>query len=297
MSRWLRAAGVGPGQRVAVALEPSSAYTAVVLGVIAAGAAIAPINTRLTQREVDEYLSVLDPAMILLSETVSIAKDSVSGAAMYVADTKGVGADIWIDRLVHRRAELCQATDSSWNTALVIGTGGTTGLPKAASFSGSALALWCLHAAFAQRLRSDDVELFASPFFHGTLVTSLLAVLTAGATVVITSHGNVSDTDVVHRGPTVTRDPGRTAIDQAACRRRSLRRCLAEVDTPCSVRNHRCVGRLSRRRRTVVSKCAAHHGVRSNRVRTRNAALWTRLCRRELRRRSSDPPRRNGDHG
>ena len=208
MSRWLREAGVGPGQRVAVAMEPSSAYAAVVLAVIAAGAAIAPINTRLTQREVDEYLTVLEPAMILLSETVSIAGDTPRGAAMQVPDTKGVNADNWIERLVRRRAQLCQGTDSPLDTALVIGTGGTTGLPKAASFSGSALALWCTHAALAQRLRSDDVELFASPFFHGTLVTSLLAVLTAGATVVITAHGNLGHTDVLHRGPKVTRIGG-----------------------------------------------------------------------------------------
>jgi acyl-CoA synthetase (AMP-forming)/AMP-acid ligase II len=75
--------------------------------------------------------------------------------------------------------------DGPADEGIIIGTGGTTGIPKGAVYSRAALWYWTICTAFAQQLHADDVELFGSPFFHSTLLTGMLTPLVAGATVCI----------------------------------------------------------------------------------------------------------------
>ena len=209
IKQWLQSAGVGRGHRVATAMEPSTVYAAVVLAVLDCGATVAPVNTRLSAPEVAAFLGPLEPSVAIVEDSMAwMAGDDIPTIA---GSARGRGSSLttWVDGIVKStprpgRSACAGVTD----TALILGTGGTTGLPKAACFSGAALALWCTHAASAQRLHSDDVELFASPFFHGTLITSLLSVLTIGATVVIVTRPSDPDHEDLLRDTSVTRVGG-----------------------------------------------------------------------------------------
>jgi fatty-acyl-CoA synthase len=70
-------------------------------------------------------------------------------------------------------------------SALILGTGGTTGVPKGAVFTHECLWRWTAAAATNNRVSSSDVELFVAPFFHGTLITGVMTTLTQGGTVIV----------------------------------------------------------------------------------------------------------------
>jgi fatty-acyl-CoA synthase len=153
-SSWLGRCGARPGDVVATSLAPGADHLAVLLGAMHRGCVAAPLNTRLTAAELDRYLSRIQPRLII-DELPSLEDHSRPSDAPAMGDAP----------------------------ALVIGTGGTTGVPKAAVFSHEAIGRWTLAAVGHQHLRRSTVEISATPFFHGFLVTGVLSVLLVGGTV------------------------------------------------------------------------------------------------------------------
>ncbi len=150
----LAASGVGRGDRVALAIAEPLPMVIGLLGALKTGATVAPINPRLTASERDAILADLSPRLVI---------DSLAPGEAEFAATAVHGAD----------------------TAIVLYTSGSTGLPKGVELS---------HAACAAGLDSwkgpvmdlgpDDVALSALPLAHSLgLFGSVLAPLLAGATV------------------------------------------------------------------------------------------------------------------
>lgn len=180
---WLDRAGVRPGNRVAIAAAPGADAVVVLLGCMIAGAVAAPMNPRFSATEADAYLQVLTPSIVigdvtgeqLLSaiaarpngpETMSLP-EVCEGFATPIPDA-GISAP---------------DGPRPHDVALVVGTGGTTGTPKAAMWSHRSLWLYGASCAHATEIRRTDVELFFSPFFHIVLSTGPLSTLYAGGTV------------------------------------------------------------------------------------------------------------------
>ena len=169
--------GVQRGNAVVLALEPSADYVAALLGTMVYGAVAVPLNTRLTAAEVGEFVAPVGPAAIVASPSF--------------ADLLAALLPSRARRLALGKNEVVVGTPSSAphllgrNAALVLGTGGTTGTPKGALFSHAALWRWVIACAANNHVRSDDVEMYVAPFFHGTLVTGLLTTLSQGASAVL----------------------------------------------------------------------------------------------------------------
>lgn len=171
--------GVARGSTVALALDPSACYVELLLGALMTGAVVAPLNTRLTSSEVDQFLAPLPDVFFVaslpydslapaeLSQTSVVRTES---AALTLRSIPGSSRTKAVDRFAG---------------GLMLGTGGTTGIPKGAMFDHERLDRWTVSSAVMNLVRPDDVELFVSPFFHGTVVTGLLTSLTLGASVVI----------------------------------------------------------------------------------------------------------------
>ncbi|GAA1530328.1 class I adenylate-forming enzyme family protein [Nocardioides humi] len=179
----LGAVGVQPGQRVALAVAPSAHALATVLGCMIAGVAAAPINPRFTTTEVDAYFEVLAPSLLI--------GDAAGGPLLDEVDARRDVRCLSI-------ADLCRPADAVESKrpvvpvgakalteapAIIFGTGGTTGLPKAAAWSHESLWLYGAACAHALEVRRTDVELFFSPFFHIALATGPLGTLFAGGRV------------------------------------------------------------------------------------------------------------------
>ena len=223
----LAAAGSGPRDRVAIALEPGADYVATVLGTLLIGATAVPMNTRLTADEAAAFLHPVAPGLAVASEQhlPMLGRLGCSGArSLQSVEGLAVAMRVEADPSAGESGEL---------PALVLGTGGTTGTPKGALFSHQALWRWIMAAAAHNNVRSSDTELFVAPFYHGTLVTGLLTTLAMGGRVVI-EDGFDEERVVRHIGSgTVTRLLGASTVvnrileaaqdaDMSRCRLRLL---------------------------------------------------------------------------
>jgi acyl-CoA synthetase (AMP-forming)/AMP-acid ligase II len=65
VARRLAKLGVGRGDRVALALEPSTEYVVLVHGLVKLGAAAAPLDPRLTGTERDTLVDGLEPRLVI----------------------------------------------------------------------------------------------------------------------------------------------------------------------------------------------------------------------------------------
>ncbi len=152
----LRARGLGPGDRLAVSLTNRPELVVTVLGGLAAGTTVAPLDPLLKADERADILADLAPALL-----VETGPDG--GLLERAHGTGGRGAP----------------------AALVLYTSGSTGRPKGAVLSHAALT--CANQSWGGPvigLREDDVVLAALPLSHAFgLNGALLAPLLAGVTV------------------------------------------------------------------------------------------------------------------
>ena len=105
--------GVRPGDRVALAIHPSADFVAAIVGVLRAGAVVAPIPSGLTARETDVACEVLAPVATLRDG------DAAAGAPTSAA---------------------ASADPDPEAPAVIVLTSGTTGRPKGVVLSGRAMA-------------------------------------------------------------------------------------------------------------------------------------------------------------
>jgi fatty-acyl-CoA synthase len=185
MDNWGRALlgmGFEPGDRLAVAMQPSTAQVVAVLGAMAAGMAPVPMNTRSTAVEAMAFFEPLSPAAVVTEPMFEDLTRATGRPLLEVPDSlvTGTSGPFGVTDQVSALPQ-----PSSELPALIIPTGGTTGTPKAA---------WWDHARLMERLQliamnnpvaAADVELYYSPFFHVTLHNMLLSVLLQGRTVLI----------------------------------------------------------------------------------------------------------------
>lgn len=181
----LRHRGVRPGDRVVTALPPGCAHLTAILGAMLSGAVATPLNIKLTAPEVRRYLEPVRPAVVLADpDHAALVEDWSSSRLVLPAQLAGTGPlstlDVLaIDATVADTAGYLSEVDPQ-SPAILFGTGGTTGLPKAAGWTHQALWLYGAACVGAMEVRRTDVELFFSPFFHIALVTGPFGTLFAG---------------------------------------------------------------------------------------------------------------------
>ena len=179
----LRAAGLRPGDRVALQLDKSAEMLAVIAGAIGAGVIFLPLNTAYTPAEVSYFITdagarllLVDPARIgMLAEVASAA-----GVPLMSLGTDGGGEFGALAAAQERR--FATEPRAANDLAAFLYTSGTTGRSKGAMLSHGNLLSNAEVLAREWRFTADDILLHALPIFHthGLFVATNVALI-AGA--------------------------------------------------------------------------------------------------------------------
>jgi fatty-acyl-CoA synthase len=204
----LHRAGIRRADRVAFLAMNDPQMLVLLLACARIGAMLAPLNFRLAQAEHATQLRDCAPRLLIHSDEFTQRVAALRGD---IPDLTAVNLECdWLPACA-----ACSAADlrnvphdgSLDDDLLLVYTSGTTGEPKGAVLTQSALQWNCINAIHAHDLSRDDHVLMALPLFHvGGLNIMLLPALYVGARV--TLHRRFDPglmlADIAARRPTLT---------------------------------------------------------------------------------------------
>ncbi|MBI1220529.1 MAG: AMP-binding protein [Rhodobacteraceae bacterium] len=180
----LVAAGVQPGDRVAVQIAKSAEALAIYAATVAAGAIFLPLNTGYTAEEVAYFLQNATPRLFLCDGAKAAALAPVAeaaGARLMTLNADGTGS--FPAAAAAQPGQFAPVPRGADDLAAFLYTSGTTGRSKGAMLSHANLLSNAEVLAREWRFTADDVLLHALPIFHthGLFVASNVSLLTGGA--------------------------------------------------------------------------------------------------------------------
>lgn len=194
----LVAAGLKPGDLVALAMPNSIEFVVAFLAITWVRATAAPLNPAYRQEEFEFFLDDQRPVMVL-----DLAGEQANGEARSAAEKLAlpIGEIAWRDERIELpagfrirgtpvpRTPVEPATD----VALFLHTSGTTSRPKGVPLTHRNLLASIRNISQTYELGSTDRSVLVMPLFHvHGLVAGLLAPLAAGAAVYLPASGKFS---------------------------------------------------------------------------------------------------------
>ncbi len=160
----LRERGVQPGDRVAIMLPNVPEFAVIYYAVMRAGAVAVPMNPLLKAREVTHY--VADSGARLIFAGLDCAEEALAGVAS--TGTDYVIVDRRFHELVADVVPVVSVVDrASTDTAVILYTSGTTGLPKGAELThGNLTTNAATVASDLIQVGVQDVIFGGLPLFH-----------------------------------------------------------------------------------------------------------------------------------
>lgn len=172
LAAWLHAQGVGRGDAVCILASNHIAHLELIAATDWLGARYAPLNTRLGPQELDQVVALIKPRLLFLAADCA-GQLSVRPCPVHpLSDYSGC----------LQQAELAPAPQDRRDPeriAMLLLTGGSTGVPKAAMIPRRQIDANICNTVDAWGLRADDCTIQASPAFHAginVLATPLLAI-------------------------------------------------------------------------------------------------------------------------
>ncbi|HEU4492439.1 MAG TPA: AMP-binding protein [Jiangellales bacterium] len=247
----LRARGLGPGDRVALALGTTIEFVETYLGTLRAGCVAVPVNTGLTAGEVARVLADSGSRLIVAGgPALTAVRQAISGPAGALTDAPPERTGAEVPGLVVTGAPVLpgespyesltgaegeaqeEPAAGGEDLATLLYTSGTSGHPRAAMLSHRAL-LADIEAVMAldpPAMRADDVVLGVLPLFHVYGLNAVLGVaLRTGATLVLTERFDGDGTLELVRRHMVTNVPAAPPVLVAWAARDDLDEALAGV--------------------------------------------------------------------
>ncbi len=183
----LRAAGVGPGDRVAIVL-PNGPEMATAFVTIAQSATTAPLNPAYRLEEFDFYLTDLRAKAIVLPEGLEgPALEAARNAGLTILRLSvdpGLPAGIFTLTPQTETTATADGEPGAQDVALILHTSGTTSRPKIVPLTQANLAASARHIGASLALTPQDRCLNVMPLFHiHGLVAAVTSSLAAGASV------------------------------------------------------------------------------------------------------------------
>lgn len=180
----LRAAGIEPGDRVAVILPNVPAFPVVYWGILLAGGIVVPMNPLLKAGEIDFFFTNSGARIAFVwPDFVDEATKGAVNSGTRIVETGPMGpADFEGGEPI---AEPTPREDD--DTAIILYTSGTTGRPKGAELTHRNIHLNATRSAHdIQSMTADDIVMGCLPLFHVFgLVVGLNAATVAGASLAL----------------------------------------------------------------------------------------------------------------
>jgi amino acid adenylation domain-containing protein len=190
--------GARAEQRIGVCVERGPSLVVAILAVLQTGAAYVPIDPLLPPKRLAYVLADSDPALVVCDKQSSAL---LPDATPRILVTVNIG---FRDDLVDSRVK----GDLPQSLAYILYTSGSSGRPKGVQISRGALENFLNGIVMAVGLRQCDTVFASTPISFDIAVLELLAPLSVGARLVITSRAVLADAfmlvrEVSLRGTTV----------------------------------------------------------------------------------------------
>ncbi len=180
----LRAAGLQPGDRLAVQVAKSPEALALYGAALALGSVFLPLNTGYTASEIDYFIGNATPKVLICDPAKAAGLQSLTdrhGARLLTLDAAGGGSlAVAMAGMAGRIDPVDREPD---DLAAILYTSGTTGRSKGAMLTHRNLLSNAEVLAKLWRFTDQDVLLHALPIFHthGLFVASNVSLLTGAA--------------------------------------------------------------------------------------------------------------------
>jgi fatty-acyl-CoA synthase len=198
LANWLKhEQGVGKGDRVAILARDGVEHLDCFFACAKLGAIHTALNWRLHWREMVALLEQTTPKVLIYSddfidnvreiETALRSGEHAPGAFLHI-EGPGIPGSLLFDDVIESSAEtpvMCESLEAE-ETACLLFTGGTTGLPKAAKISHRQIC-WNVLNTVIHDLAHDDIYLCVFPLFHaGGLFAYVSSQVVFGNTTILT---------------------------------------------------------------------------------------------------------------
>jgi len=191
LANWFASQGVGKGDRVAILARDGYEHLDVFFACSKLGAIHTALNWRLHWQELLDVLKDIKPKILVFSDELSDGIKNLFAEFPVTAlhlDGEGINGSSHFETELQNAPgspATCETLEAE-DTAALIFTGGTTGLPKAAEVSHRMIA-WNTLNTVIHDITHDDVYLNVFPMFHtgGLFVYTLPQVIFGGTTIFI----------------------------------------------------------------------------------------------------------------
>ncbi len=173
-ARHLAALGVGPGDRVGLLAHNHLAYLDLFFAAPLLGFALVPFNHRLSAHELEALVRYTRPKVLFLGPEM---REKAARLEVPLRPLAALEEEVGAALPAHR--------PGAEDVALLLFTGGTTGLPKAAMIPYRQLLINAFSTVFSWGLFPTDRYVVATPMFHAALNALATPLLYLGGEVLI----------------------------------------------------------------------------------------------------------------
>ncbi|CAO3566665.1 unnamed protein product [Mortierella alpina] len=178
LARQIAQAGIDAGDFVALLFERSIELVVSELAVLKAGAAYVPIDTRTPADRLAFILSDTASKLLLTSEDTKVSDHAIPSVLRFSADKEAIGHEQDLLENPHH------TSTSSLNTAYILFTSGSTGIPKGVVVPHRAFIRAVINNGYAKIGPADRVAMAANPTF-ATSILEVWSALLNGARLII----------------------------------------------------------------------------------------------------------------
>ncbi len=187
LAGYLKSCGLGPGDRVAIAMPNCREFYVAYWATLRVGAIVAPVNFRLGHSELNYVLGNIAPKVVFVHSETWPQIAPVLQTFTEVPQIIGVSVENTLSFESALQNEPAEAVKVDTNDiAIIAHTSGTTGVPKGAIMRHSDLLFNIKNTVIPFSWRHEDVNLLLSPLFHVVALYSIMpSSVYLGATVVV----------------------------------------------------------------------------------------------------------------